>query len=212
MNNEPLNDEPLNDEPVRERLLLPVLIPVGSLAFIGFVAFSVSRVLLNVPKQVATAMALMLAFNLLLGFALVSMRPRMGLATMGLAGAAVALPLVLGAAAAAGVVKFPRAEGAEAGGGEGARITIAAKNIAFNRNQLDVPAAKPFTLVFNNQDAGVPHNVTILRAQGSADVFYRETVITGPRTVSWKVKPIAAGNYYFLCDVHPNMNGTVVVK
>lgn len=207
-----MNDEPLNDEPVRERLLLPVLIPVGSLAFTGFVAFSVSRVLLNVPKQVATAMALMLAFNLLLGFALVSMRPRMGLATMGLAGAVVALPLVLGAAAAAGVVKFPRAEGAGAGGGEGARIAITAKNIAFNLNQLDVPAGKPFTLVFNNQDAGVPHNVTILRAQGSADVFYRETVVTGPKTVSWKVKPLAAGNYYFLCDVHPNMNGTVVVK
>lgn len=202
----------MNDEPVRERLLLPVLIPVGSLAFIAFVAFSVSRVLLNVPKQVATAMALMLAFNLLLGFALLSMRPRMGLATMGLTGAVVVLPLVLGAAAAAGVVRFPKAEGAGSGGEQGARITIAARNIAFNRKQLDVPAGKAFTLVFNNQDSGVPHNVSILRAQGSAEVLFKEALVTGPKTVSWKVKPIPSGNYYFQCDVHPNMNGTVVAK
>ncbi len=34
--------------------------------------------------------------------------------------------------------------------------------------------------------------------------------MTGPATAEYAVPPLPAGEYYFQCDVHPTMNGTVV--
>ncbi len=42
-----------------------------------------------------------------------------------------------------------------------AQPEITAQNIAFNTKTLVVPAGRPFELKFDNQDAGVPHNVQI---------------------------------------------------
>ena len=45
----------------RERLLLPILIPVTALAVIGFVLFVFSRILLDVSHTAATVVALLVA-------------------------------------------------------------------------------------------------------------------------------------------------------
>jgi plastocyanin len=36
-------------------------------------------------------------------------------------------------------------------------------------------------------------------------------VATGPTTVTYDIPALDAGTYYFHCDVHPTMNGSVVV-
>jgi plastocyanin len=36
--------------------------------------------------------------------------------------------------------------------------------------------------------------------------------VTGPASIDYEIPAIPAGEYYFHCDVHPNMNGTVVVE
>lgn len=91
----------------------------------------------------------------------------------------------------------------------GVTVQIAADNIQFDKQALEVPADEPFELNFNNEDAGVPHNVAILKAQGASEVLLRTDLITGPETQTAEVKPIPAGTYFFQCDVHPNMSGQV---
>jgi hypothetical protein len=71
-----------------------------------------------------------------------------------------------------------------------------------------VPAGRPFELVFNNNDASVPHNVQIDASDKSSTVFDGE-VITGVASATYNVPALQPGNYYFLCKVHPTMNGTV---
>lgn len=122
-----------------------------------------------------------------------------------------------GQAAASGV---PGASGAAGGGGGGAAsagpsapagdATITAQGIAFITTSVDVPAGRDFTLVFQNEDAGTPHNVQIKDASGK-DVF-KGDIVTGPTAVLYHVKGLAAGTYAFTCTVHPNMTGTVTAK
>jgi cytochrome c oxidase subunit II len=94
---------------------------------------------------------------------------------------------------------------------------IAAKNTAFDKDCLAEPANKAFTLTFNNQDTGIPHNVEIYTdktaskrlggATGPADL------ITGPASTTYRVPALPPGRYYFHCDAHPDsMTGTLVVK
>ena len=92
----------------------------------------------------------------------------------------------------------------------GANEHISARNIQFDTNQLDAPAGQAWTLVFDNNDPGVPHNVEILDATGAS--VFRGDVVTGPTTVSYHVPALAAGLYKFLCDVHPTMTGTLTVR
>lgn len=109
---------------------------------------------------------------------------------------------------------------ASAGGGAGgggtpapslpaADATIAAQNIAFSSSTLTIPAAKPFTLAFDNREA-VPHNVAIKDAAGT--VLFKGEIVTGPRIVVYNVPAIPAGEYTFFCSVHANMTGTVTAK
>lgn len=192
----------------RDRLVLPILIPVGAIALLAFLALAVSYILLNVPHAVATGIALMLAFNMLMGFAAAAAKPKMGKASMAMLGGIALVPLIVGGAAAAGVVEFPEEHGEEE---EMPVVEIAANNIQFDKEELRIPADAPFILRFDNQEAQ-PHNVAIIEEEGSSNVFYREDSFVGPEVRDWESEPIPAGEYYFLCDVHPNMNGTAIVE
>jgi plastocyanin len=85
---------------------------------------------------------------------------------------------------------------------------VAAKGVKFDTSNLIVPAGRPFDLTFNNNDAGVPHNVQIDTSDKSQTLFDGD-VITGVTTATYNVPTLQAGTYYFLCKVHPNMNGTL---
>ena len=86
--------------------------------------------------------------------------------------------------------------------------SISAQNIEFNTDTLIVPAGSEFTLSFTNNE-GQPHNVSIYREEGGERLFEGE-IITGPdATADYNVPALEPGTYYFQCDVHPEMNGTV---
>lgn len=196
----------MTEDNMRDRLILPVLIPVGALAFILFLALVMSQILLNVHPAVATAVAISVAINLLISFSVMAAKPDGGRPLMVVLGTITALPLLFGVAAAAGLAPAPEEE--HGGGEEGPVVEIAANNLAFDKKELAIPADTEFVLAFNNQEAQ-PHNVAILEAQGSANALFRGAIITGPKLAEETVEPIPAGEYYFQCDVHPNMNGTV---
>jgi hypothetical protein len=91
---------------------------------------------------------------------------------------------------------------------------ISAKNIAFDKECLAEPANKAFTLTFDNQDVGIPHNVAIFNGKdASAPVVFRGAVFQGSKTEQYQIPALKPGRYYFHCDVHPTaMTGTLVVK
>lgn len=196
----------------RDRVLMPLAIPLGALAFIAIITFLVSRILLNVPKEIATAVALAGAFNVLAGCTYVALSSRIDRFQLLLLTGVAILPLLFGGVAAAGVIHFPGEEREEHERESAVpAVNLAAQSIAFDQKELSVPAGREFKLVFNNKDP-VPHNVAILKSQGSTEVLFREPPFAGPKSLTSTVKPIPAGSYYFQCDVHPNMNGTVAAK
>lgn len=197
----------MSDDPMRERLILPILIPVGALATVLFVALVMSQILLNVTPEVATAIALMFAFNMLTAFSIRAARPDGGRFQLGVLTSIAVLPLVLGAAAATGLVPLP--DGDHGTAEEVPSVHIASDMLVFDKSELEVPADVEFDLVFDNKEAQ-PHNVAILAEQGSTTVLFRGAIITGPEVLTERVDPIPAGTYYFQCDVHPNMFGTVI--
>jgi len=97
-----------------------------------------------------------------------------------------------------------------ASAGPAADLTITAASSAFTTTDVTGPAGRPFTLAFDNQDQGTPHNVHIKKPDGS-DAFKGE-LVTGVATKVYQVPALAAGTYSFACDVHPSMTGTLTIK
>jgi cytochrome c oxidase subunit 2 len=88
-------------------------------------------------------------------------------------------------------------------------VELNANQVAFDTDRIEVPAGTPFIIRFTNQEA-LPHNVGIY--DGDQELFLGET-ITGPdETIEYQVPALEAGEYDFLCTIHPNMNGTLVAQ
>lgn len=92
----------------------------------------------------------------------------------------------------------------------GVVVDITASGIAFTTTSVTVPADAPFVIAFDNQDANTPHNVEIKDADG-ASVFKGE-IFNGVATQQYQVPAVAAGEYPFICTVHPNMTGTLTAE
>lgn len=102
------------------------------------------------------------------------------------------------------------ASAAPSGGSAGASVSIVASGIAFTTPTVTAPADAPFVIAFDNQDAGILHNVAISDAAGT-EVF-RGDIFPGVETRDYQVPALAAGDYPFICSVHPNMTGTLTAE
>jgi plastocyanin len=91
---------------------------------------------------------------------------------------------------------------------------LTAKNTAYDKECLAEPANKAFTLTFNNQDAGIPHNVVIFKGRdANGQKVFSSPLQPGPFSDKYQVKALAPGRYFYHCDAHPQaMTGTLVVK
>lgn len=98
----------------------------------------------------------------------------------------------------------------------GTALTESVHNIQFSKTCLAAPAAKAFTIAFDNQDPQTPHNIHIYASDpathpGAASLFAGD-LVTGVATKTYQVGPLPAGTYFFHCDVHPTqMFGVFVV-
>jgi len=93
----------------------------------------------------------------------------------------------------------------------GVVLKVAADHIAYSIHELTAPADEPFTIEFTNNEA-ISHNVAIY--QGKTAIFHG-ALVSGPgKTVSYVIKALPAGEYTFICDVHPvpDMTGKLTVK
>jgi plastocyanin len=201
----------------RSNLLLAVLIPVGSLAVIVTVLFLFSRVLLRVTHTAATATALVAALGILAVAAYVASRKEVeGASTLSLLGGFLGVAMLAG-----GVALVAGQPGEEAEGETGVVVAVTAPAGAaasgFAETELLAPADQAFTIAFDNQDPQVPHNVWVATADPLEDPaaasLFEGVTINGPARVDYAVDPLAAGEYFFYCQVHPTtMNGTLTAS
>jgi plastocyanin len=124
--------------------------------------------------------------------------------TLGLLALAAVLAACSGASAAPAGTPAPAATLVPAGG----TASIVAKDISFTTPSVAVTAGSPFTIAFDNQE-GAPHNIAISDATG-ASVFKGE-IVSGKK-IDYAVPALAAGTYTFICEVHPNMKGTITAQ
>jgi cupredoxin-like protein len=136
---------------------------------------------------------------------------------------AVFRPAGPGAAAGSGAGAPPPTQGGGQPGGvsfsctpSGTQLQEVAKGIAYQKTCLAAPAAQPFTIEFDNQDAGTPHNMHIFagdpRSDPNARSLFSGELVTGPNKATYQVTALPAGRYFFHCDVHPTqMLGGLVV-
>ncbi len=98
--------------------------------------------------------------------------------------------------------------------GASVTISLSAKNLVFDMNEINVMAGAAVTVNFNNQDVNIPHNFAVYTSQSATTQIFVGQIISGPSTIVYKfTAPVTPGNYFFRCDVHPTtMIGTLVVK
>jgi plastocyanin len=86
----------------------------------------------------------------------------------------------------------------------------ASSSSAFDQASVTAPADQSFVIHFMNNESGVPHNVEVKDSGGASLV--RGEIINGPAEADYPVPGLAAGDYQFVCSVHPNMTGTLTAE
>ena len=85
-------------------------------------------------------------------------------------------------------------------------VTLVAADLRWDTDCLRAPAG-PHTIEVDNQDDGVNHNVHLPDAPDSPSTELEP----GPNEQSLDVD-LTPGSYEYLCDLHPNMVGTLTVS
>jgi plastocyanin len=119
----------------------------------------------------------------------------------------VALAAVLAACSGASAVGQSQAP-VPAGSPSGNVVPITAKDIKFVQTSVNVKAGSAFSVAFDNQD-GAPHNIRITDASGNK--VFSGDIVTNQK-VTYQVPALAAGTYTFICEVHPDMKGTITAQ
>lgn len=96
----------------------------------------------------------------------------------------------------------------------GPTVEIAATDSnGFTDETVTAPAGVEFSIVFDNRESGVPHNVAIYTDEQARTSVVVGVTFPGPGKRVTRVPAMDAGSYFFRCDVHPkDMTGTLVVE
>jgi plastocyanin/heme-degrading monooxygenase HmoA len=225
------------EERARSRVVLPVVIPLGVLAFALLAIYGLSRVYLEIGGNGAVALAAGLAIAVLIISFYLALNPRApGWLIGGILGLA-AIALIGGTIWAVAEEDETNAEqvdnggtgGAEDGGGEnggatGNAIVIGDNYFEFEGQQnprITVPAGAE--TVFDLTNSGVAiHNMHVASASGlftgnpcdigGDDPCSNPNIIKGTETATVTIN-LEAGEYPFRCDFHADaMTGTLVIE
>jgi plastocyanin len=107
---------------------------------------------------------------------------------------------------------------AGASGGTGTTLTITAPSGAatsgFDPATLEAAADTAFSITFDNQDTTTgPHNFTLKDPNGAKVEIGDTSFFQGPAQKTYQIPALAAGDYPFVCEVHPTvMKGTLTIK
>ncbi len=206
---------------VRDRLVLPILIPIGLLVLIAVLATGFGMLLLFNPMAVSLMIATVVSLGIIVAAALATSQAEGDLtpAKRGLIVFAGITPIIIGALVATDVMpttseKVVQRE-CEYCVPEDA-VRVVARNIEFEQRLIQLPAAGEVSILFVNEDAGIPHNVAIYPEDDndepilSAPVFIGDLFNGVDQEVYTFQAPEEPGTYFYRCDVHPQMQGEAI--
>jgi plastocyanin len=84
---------------------------------------------------------------------------------------------------------------------------VVAQDMAFDPEELRIPAGRPATIVIDNRDDGVNHNIHV---EGAPDPD--RTPLEPGRSRQALTVDLQPGEYTFVCDIHPNMEGKIIAE
>jgi len=210
-----------------ERLALPLLIPLGIMAFALLVIYGLSRIYLEVSNEVATGLAAGIALGILLVAWYIASRPSVPgwqiasigvLATALLAGGAIfavveddegeALEETPTATASPAAGETPAAPPAD-----NVFAVAMIPTIAFDTDEITLPADMEVTVSADNQDTAILHNWALYTDDTASDLIAKTEICAAPCIDEVTFTPPPPGEYFFRCDVHPvQMVGTATVE
>ena len=196
------------DRTGRTANLMPIGIPVVGLFAIGALMFFMSRILLAVPEQASTFIALAVAALILALASVVALKPNLSSRTV-MTGLVVGGLLMIGGGFVSAAVGQREVEPHGEHGGR-ASVAIVARNVNFDRKEFELHAHQPAVIRFDNAEPQ-PHNVAIYTSEDFVQPVWQGDVITGPDEIEYRFTAPAKGDYAFRCDIHPNMKGKVHV-
>ena len=198
------------------RIPLTIAIPVGAVVFLGIVALLFALFLLNLPKEHAPAVALALSINILAAATYAASRPKITAFTAVQLAILVIYPVLLAVILVNLGVGEPAEAVAESIHEDAAiaapvTVELAAADLEFSTDELTLPAETEATVILDNQDSA-PHNLSIYENDTLAeDLFVGSNVEPGDR-IEYEIPALGAGAYYFRCDLHPSMEGRVIIE
>jgi plastocyanin len=87
---------------------------------------------------------------------------------------------------------------------------VVAQNNVFSPATVTVESGKAFSLTLDNRD-GAPHNVAIYKDSSAAEKVSIGEIVASTSTTQ-QVPALEKGQYFFRCDVHHEMTGTIVAN
>lgn len=217
----------------RNRVFLPIVLPVAVLLSMALFIGAVAAILLWNTHQGALAVAVVAAAGILLAVSLAASQDRLDGSRKAVIAFAAIVPFALGGAYAGGLLGGILDEDRNINAepllviGENTPRIAAENSTEFclpdgsgGCEPTDTWEVTPDTevesllFVFENREAGVPHNVQIAELQGEAEagaeILTTETITGVAETVynddasSWEELP---EQWYFFCTIHPQMQG-----
>ncbi len=89
-------------------------------------------------------------------------------------------------------------------------VEISAADLEFDANVIEATAGEAFTVTFTNNEA-VPHNFSVYAEEGG-EAIARGPIIGEGEVDEVEIVALEPGEYYFVCDLHTEMNGIIVVE
>ncbi|MDQ3955851.1 MAG: cupredoxin domain-containing protein [Actinomycetota bacterium] len=207
---------------VRFKIPLVFAIPLAAFALIAVVTIGIGAILLSVPAEAATTLAILMAANILGACAFLYLRPRVHRSSVVELVIVALYPVVIGIAIAqtglgetteAADHAPPANETAPATGGPTSEITAVDLNWDTNTITLAADEANDLTVV--NEDA-VVHNLSIYpdpdAAAAQENELFKGPDVPGGASGDYTIEGIKAGTYTFICDYHANMIGEAIVE
>jgi plastocyanin len=223
--NQPPVEDPLTGE-VRFRVPLPLLIPLAAVAVIAVVTVGISRVLLSIPPEAATTVALAVAINVLVAAAILASRHRLRPTSFVEMAIVVIYPILIGVViaqlgigggghGAEAEEAAPAEAAAPADGPVQAGGTVATENFEFVPDEIVLARGKDNDITLDNQDTA-PHNIYIYPDEAAVpdapDALFQGEDVPPGESLDYTISGLKTGEYPFICQIHPSMTGTVTVE